>query len=377
MATKITTKTKTSNVPRQRSKGKTKEEFTMEMFHKIMEKTIPSLEDRIDKNEIKCNQQGTEIIDLKKEITDLKKELKTTQIELKETQKEVISNITFVRQYDYDVKELRREVNSLFLEIRIKSFNEESENEESDESDGGFENEKSKYDESDESDESDDRSEDVDNDDESDDGTENEESVNKESGKSEEDKNDESETEVSEKDNEPTDETEVSVNNDEQKQKSWAQAASESNKNVAYDLDGDNTEDEETIEKTEIVKGIATSSSTSLSFYDSGTIFKDFIKEDTDKNVHCNFLIFGNGTINYKRIRDTENPFIIYYYTLRRDSKGIEIGRIPMEYESEVRLGNKKGNKYRYYFEIMSFTDNLLNLCPEAAFWQDKIDSHY
>ena len=143
--------------------------------------------------------------------------------------------------------------------------------------------------------------------------------------------------------------------------------------NDDYDLNGDNTEDEETIEETETVKETATGSSTSPSFYDSETLSEDFIKEDTVKNVHYNFLIFGNGTVNYKkRIRDTENPFIIYYYTLRGDSKGIEIGRIPMEYESEIRLGNKKGNKYRYYFEIMSFTDDLLNLCPEAAFWQKK-----
>ena len=86
--------------------------------------------------------------------------------------------------------------------------------------------------------------------------------------------------------------------------------------NDDYDLNGDNTEDEETIEETETVKETATGSSTSPSFYDSETLSEDFIKEDTVKNVHYNFLIFGNGTVNYKRIRDTENPFIIYYYTL-------------------------------------------------------------
>ena len=276
--------------------------------------------------------------------------------QLKKNQKEMYDEIMDMRKLytlESDIETLKEDVDSLnyYHFYSDKKFY----------SDGGFENEESEIEES-ETEINDSNNKESDNEE-----SENEESENEES-KNEESKNEESE-------NDETKNEKSGIGN-EQKQKSWAQAAS-SHMNDDYDLNGDNTEDEETIEETETVKETATGSSTSPSFYDSETLSEDFIKEDTVKNVHYNFLLFGNGTVNYKRIRNTENPFIIYYYTLRGNSKGIEIGRIPTEYESEVRLGGYKRIKNRYYFEIMSFTDDLLNLCPEAAFWQEKINSHY
>ena len=150
--------------------------------------------------------------------------------------------------------------------------------------------------------------------------------------------------------------------------KSFAEAVNSKLDNVSNSDDFDNDikkDDEET----------NTSTPTSASFYDSDTLFEDF--EDTIKKNHCNFLTIKNGTINYKKFANAKKPFIIYYYTLTNDSKGIEIGRIPIKYQNEIRLGGYTKSKNRHYFKIMSFTDELFNLCPEVTSWQDKIDSHH